>query len=473
MTREFRTFGNPYLPSWEYVPDGEPHVFGDRVYVYGSHDSFNGHVFCLGDYVCWSAPVEDLTLWRYEGVIYKKTNDPLNSSGSMCLYAPDVTQGPDGQFYLYYVLDKVSIVSVAVADNPAGPFSFYGYVRHPDGELLGERAGDENQFDPGVLTEGSITYLYTGFCSKGDRSRTGPMVSIIGPDMRTLVSGPKNLLPSEPYSKGSGFEGHEYFEAASMRKIKDTYYFIYSSVLLHELCYATSDRPDSGFKYRGVLISNNDLHIGGYKDPETPAYYGGNNHGSIAEIAGRWYVFYHRHTHGTTFCRQGCAEPIELKKDGTFVQAEMTSQGLRNKPFSGKGTYPAYIACNLWNEIPSLYTAQAAWPDNRFPLITQEGKDGDEVDGFIANMMDGAVAGFKYFDFSDVQSISIRVRGYCRGFFIVSTSPSGIAAARIPVEFTNVWTEYRTTLNLEDGIHALYFRYEGEGRASFASFSIE
>ena len=35
---------NPYLPSWEYIPDGEPYVFGDRVYVYGSHDYFNGYV---------------------------------------------------------------------------------------------------------------------------------------------------------------------------------------------------------------------------------------------------------------------------------------------------------------------------------------------------------------------------------------------------------------------------------------------
>ena len=58
---------NPYLPSWEYIPDGEPYVFGDRVYVYGSHDLYNGHVFCLGDYVCWSAPVDDLSDWRYEG----------------------------------------------------------------------------------------------------------------------------------------------------------------------------------------------------------------------------------------------------------------------------------------------------------------------------------------------------------------------------------------------------------------------
>lgn len=96
---------NPYLPSWEYIPDGEPYVFGDRVYVYGSHDFYNGHVFCLGDYVCWSAPVDNLADWRYEGVIYPKTEDPLNRDGKMCLYAPDVTVGPDGRYYLYYVLD--------------------------------------------------------------------------------------------------------------------------------------------------------------------------------------------------------------------------------------------------------------------------------------------------------------------------------------------------------------------------------
>ena len=42
---------NPYLPSWEYIPDGEPYVFDDRVYVYGSHDRFNGCTFCLNDYV--------------------------------------------------------------------------------------------------------------------------------------------------------------------------------------------------------------------------------------------------------------------------------------------------------------------------------------------------------------------------------------------------------------------------------------
>ena len=58
---------NPYLPSWEFVPDGEPHVFDGRVYIYGSHDFYNGDVFCMGDYVCWSADIHDLGNWRYEG----------------------------------------------------------------------------------------------------------------------------------------------------------------------------------------------------------------------------------------------------------------------------------------------------------------------------------------------------------------------------------------------------------------------
>ena len=92
---------NPYLPGCEYIPDGEPHVFNGRVYIYGSHDRFNGHVFCLNDYVCWSAPVDNLADWRYEGVIYQKTDDPDNREGKACLYAPDVTVGPDGRYYLY------------------------------------------------------------------------------------------------------------------------------------------------------------------------------------------------------------------------------------------------------------------------------------------------------------------------------------------------------------------------------------
>lgn len=462
---------NPYLPSWEYIPDGEPYVFNGRVYVYGSHDRFNGHAYCLNDYVCWSAAVDDLGDWRYEGVIYKKTDDPLNQAGNMCLYAPDITVGTDGRYYLYYVLDKVPVVSVAVCDTPAGKYTFYGYVHYSDGVRLGERKGDEPQFDPGVLTEGDRTYLYTGFCAIGDRSRTGPMATVLGPDMLTILEEPVFIAPSEPYSAGSSFEGHEFFEAPSIRKKGNTYYLIYSSIAMHELCYATSKYPTKDFVYRGVIVSNNDLHIDSYKPADKPMFYGGNNHGSIVEINGKWYIFYHRHTNGSNFSRQGCMEPIEILDNGTIPQVEMTSGGPSEEPLMGYGEYPAYLACNLFCKDEEKYTGQL-WMDSQFPKITQDGKDGDEEVGYIINMQDSATAGFKYFDCKGIKGIKIKVRGYCRGAFEVKTSWDGEVLGKIPVDFTNVWTEYSRGIAIPDGVHSLYFTYKGTGSASLASFSL-
>ncbi len=464
---------NPYLPSWEYIPDGEPYVFGDRVYVYGSHDRFRGHAYCLNDYVCWSAPVDDLGDWRFEGVIYRKTQDPFNREGMMCLYAPDVTVGPDGRYYLYYVLDKKSVVSVAVCDTPAGQYEFYGYVHDQKGGLLGEREGDEPQFDPGVLTEGNRTYLYTGFCAIGDTTRTGPMGTVLDADMLTILEEPVKIAPSQPYSAGSSFEGHEFFEAPSIRKKGDLYYFIYSSVAMHELCYATSKDPMKGFVYGGVIVSNADLHIDSYKPAHRNMAYGGNNHGSIVEIAGKWYIFYHRQTDGTNFSRQGCIEQITFREDGSIPQAEITSCGANGGPLIGKGEYPAYLACHLFARDPALTTgAPGEWMDCRFPKVTQDGKDGDEEVGYVANLREGAHAGFKYFDCKGITRVSIRVRGYCKGAFGVKTRWDGEALGWIPVGFTNEWQEYSADIAIPDGIHALYFVYQGTGAANLASFAL-
>ncbi|TYQ13126.1 UNVERIFIED_CONTAM: Beta-xylosidase [Acetivibrio alkalicellulosi] len=465
---------NPYLPSWEYVPDGEPYVFNNRVYVYGSHDRFNGYVYCLNDYVCWSAPVNDLSNWNYEGVIYKRTDIQNNEDCDSCLYAPDVTIGPDGRYYLYYVDSKRSIVSVAVCDTPAGKYEFYGYVHYSDGAILGEREGDEPQFDPGVLTEGDKTYLYTGFCAIGDKSRSGAMATVLGSDMLTIIEEPVIIAPSEPYSKGSGYEGHEFFEAPSIRKRGDTYYFIYSSIVMHELCYATSKHPTKGFEYKGVIVSNNDIHISSYKPAEKPMYYGGNNHGSIVEIDQKWYIFYHRHTNGTNFSRQGCMEQIQILEDGIIPQVEMTSCGPNNGPLKGFGEYPAYLACNLFCKDESMYTdCTGAWMDKQFPKITQDGRDGDEEVGYIANMKLSATAGFKYFDCKGIKRIKIKVRGYCQGDFEVKTSWNGPALGTIRVGFSNVWKEYSSDITIPDGIQSLYFTYNGDGSASLASFKLE
>ena len=460
---------NPYLPSWEYIPDGEPHVYNGRVYVYGSHDFYNGFVFCMGDYVCWSAPVEDLSDWRYEGVIYKRDADPLNKEGKMCLYAPDVTVGPDGRYYLYYVLDKVSIVSVAVCDTPAGEYKFYGYVHDESGKRLGEREGDMPQFDPGVITENGKTYLYTGFCGHGDKSRKGAMATVLKEDMLTIEQEPEVIVPGCEYSDGSGYEGHAFFEAPSIRKVGDVYYFVYSSEVMHELCYATSTSPTSGFTYRGVIVSNADMHIDTYKPADKPMAYGANNHGGMVQVGEDWYIFYHRHTNSVWFNRQGCAEKIAILGDGSIPQVEMTSCGLNGGPLAGKGFYPAYTACHLFTDSDCMYVSDCG----SFPKIMQDGRDGDEEEGYIGNIKDTATAGFKYFDCKDVKRISIFTRGYAHGFFEVKLAWNGEVLAKLPLDNTNVWEKCTADIAIPDGVQSIYLTFRGSGNASLKGFELE
>ncbi|MBO4331142.1 MAG: family 43 glycosylhydrolase, partial [Oscillospiraceae bacterium] len=410
----------------------------------------------------------DLSDWRYEGVIYRKTQDPDNRSGEQCLYAPDVTRGPDGRYYLYYVLDHQSIVSVAVCDTPAGSYEFYGNVRYPDGTLLGNRPGDDPQFDPAVLTEGDRTYLYTGgVCFRFEREKGGAMGVMLDRDMLTVLEGPVFVVPSAKTSAGTGFEDHEFFEASSIRKFGDLYYFVYSSVWMNELCYAVSREPLSGFVYGGVLISNCDWGIGGWKEPRKRTYVGGNNHGGLAEAAGKRYIFYHRHTNGTEFSRQGCMERVEVLPDGSMPQAEMTSTG-GGEPFEGRGEFPAWLACNLfWDSLQ---------PDRQNPnppRITQDGRDGDEEEGYVAGMTDGVTVGFKYFRCENVKRVTVRTRGYAGGRLELRISPDGECLGSIQLGFRNQWTPFSADIAVPDGVNALYFTYRGSGSAMLASFELE
>ena len=99
----------------------------------------NGNEFCEQDYVSWSAPLDDLSDWRYEGVIYRKDQDPYNVN-VLPLYAPDVVQGRDGRYYLYYCIKFQDFINVAVCDTPAGQYEFYGRVQYKDGQAMMEKS---------------------------------------------------------------------------------------------------------------------------------------------------------------------------------------------------------------------------------------------------------------------------------------------------------------------------------------------
>lgn len=467
---------NPYLPSWEYVPDGEPHVFGDRIYVYGSHDIFNSNDFCQGNYVCWSCPVDNVKEWRYEGVIWKRKDDPKNWKNSP-LYAPDVCQGPDGRYYLYYFYGYSGRIGVAVCDTPAGKYEFYGFVHYEDGTIYGKRKGDIFQFDPGVYVEGDTCYLYTGFGPvnypfflTGGKPITkhGPVCATLKSDMLTVVSTSYMGVECKVSGKGTPYEGHEFFEAASMRKIGDKYYFIYSAFAGHELCYAVSDNPVNGFKYGGVLVSIGDVGLRGIKGVKDAANFTGNTHGSIVrDASGQYYVFYHRQTNRHCFSRQACAEPITIEADGSIKQVEVTSCGLNGAPLVGKGTYPSYIACNLTCKKGGAFYSVIKCTGR--PYFTQDGKDREEgPDQYIKNMTDGSKAGFKYFSFEKPEKISVSVRSITNASMEV-TDENGTLLATIPVSGTGTFS---APLSPIEGKHALFFEMKGKGKLDFISFTL-
>lgn len=499
---------NPYLPSYEYVPDGEPHVYGERVYVYGSHDRFNGANFCLNDYVCYSASIYDLADWRYEGVIFRKDQDPrnqnipadapapqrgfaafaearegdLNPPGIRFMNAPDAVRGPDGRYYLYYCIDWMPEIGVAVCDEPAGAYQFLGFVRHPDGTILGQGAQDLVQFDPGIFVDDDgIVYLYSG-CGPARPDQPCPnstsLVMTLQTDMLTLAMEPKPLLPLLPESVGTEFEGHAFFEASSIRKAMGRYYLVYCSTNSHELCYAISKKPDRDFRFGGTLVDIGDVYLDGRaaKDALNPL---GNTHGGMECINGQWYIFYHRHTNRSFYSRQACAEKIEILEDGSIRQAEVTSCGLNKGPLVGEGIYPAYICCQLTGSKGAVFSHPLVVKMD-YPYLTQDCPDVDPADlhheepvQYIANLTNGSVAGYKYFALQGLDEIRVTLRGQAEGDILIKTDPTGECLGKIPVKTaSHAWTEFAGKVSLPEGTHPLYFCFEGSGRIDFQRFTL-
>lgn len=359
---------NPYLPNWEYIPDGEPRVFDDRIYVYGSHDRKDSIDFCDYKLKVWSAPVSDPTKWVCHGDIFR-SRDGHDSPSDVdwtdeLLFAPDVVER-GGKYYLYaYIVNAKGCV--AVADRPEGPFRLLSRYKYD----IPNHYDNGTFIDPGVLVDDDgRVYIYCGY--------QGSYMCELKDNMYEAVPGSYKLdiIPTA--------EPHCFFEACSPRKINGTYYLIYSPQRGSCLDYATSDSPTGPFTYRGTIIDN------GIDFP------GGNDHGSVCCVNGQWYIFYHRMTNGTIMSRRGCVERIEILQDGTIPQVEMTSLGFEES-LNPYDFTQADTACVLKGGCYITETSVFERP--------------------IVNVTDGCVMGWKYFDFGeDFASKTMQIRLKLRG----------------------------------------------------------
>ena len=427
-TEKLTTVGNPYLPLWEHIPDGEPYVFDDpdnpgkqRVYIYGSHDDLITE-YCGRDQVVWSAPVEDLTQWRYDGVILvvdkNRDGEKFDSAGTAdVLYAPDVTLVTDStgkKTYYLFPNDQTGFRNglIAKSDRPDGPFEVCNWNKENPNLVDGVL-----QFDPAVFVDDDgRVYGYWGF----ERSYAAEF------DPTTMATVKPGTMIVEDMISGRNQEGRfKFFEASSIRKIKDKYVFIYSRFTEegefglptsnYTLAYAYSDHPLGPWTYGGTIIDGRGREKDEQGNVIASATPDGNTHGSICEINGKWWVFYHRQTGTDEYARQAMVAPIEVKvEEGVGGKVEISEGEYNSEGFATNGLNPlerhsAGIAC--WYTGPKPATHE--WPNNTLYGSYVASGYGTESNfdapydlknntNDVVNNTDGSIVGYKYFNFSDV-----------------------------------------------------------------------
>ncbi len=424
------TVGNPYLPLWEHIPDGEPYVFEDpdqpgklRVYIYGSHDDLID-AYCGRDQVVWSASVDSLNNWRYDGVILvvdkNAKGEPFDSVGTAdVLFAPDVTMTTDAngkKTYWLFPNDQTGYRNglIAKSDRPDGPFEVCNWSKDNATQVTGIYG-----FDPAVFVDddGRI-YGYWGFGHS--------MAAEIDPaTMCTVKPGTKvvdGMIGGYKEPNGGDFR---FFEASSIRKIKDKYVFIYSRFTKegefglpttnYTLAYCYSDKPLGPWTYGGTIIDGRAREKDEQGNVIASANVSGNTHGSICEINGQWYVFYHRQTGLNEFARQAMVAPIEVKvTEGPggkveISEGEYTSEGFALNGLDPFERHPAAICC--WYTGPKV--AIHEWPNNTFfgsYVAAGYGTDDKFEKPYdlrnntndVVNNTDGSIVGYKYFNFDAV-----------------------------------------------------------------------
>ena len=422
---QLSTPGNPYMPLWEHIPDGEPYVFEDpdqpgkkRVYVYGSHDNLITE-YCGRDQVVWSAFVDSLNNWRYDGVILvvdkNRDGEPFDSVGTAdVLYAPDVTLVTDAngkKTYYLFPNDQTGGRNglIAKSDRPDGPFEVCNWSKDNPNLVDGVL-----QFDPAVFVDDDgRVYGYWGF----ERSYAAEF------DPQTMATVKPGTKIVEDMISGRNQAGiFSFFEASSIRKIKDKYVFIYSRFTKdgefglptsnYTLAYCYSDNPLGPWTYGGTIIDGRAREKDEQGNVIASATPDGNTHGSICEINGQWYVFYHRQTGTNEYARQAMVAPIDVKvEEGKGGKVEISEGEYNSQGFALNGLDPferhsAGICC--WYTGPKPATHE--WPNNTFYgsyVAAGYGTDSKfdapydlkNNTNLVVNNTDGSIVGYKYFNF--------------------------------------------------------------------------
>jgi hypothetical protein len=486
---------NPYLPLWEHLPDGEPRVFEDpdhpgkyRAYIIGSHD-ITYSAYCGNDIRMWSAPVEDLSQWKDEGPIFSWYVDGQWDT----MFAPDLVETTDRKtgkktYWLYpHSRGWRRVPMVCKGDRPNGPFTPVNLTK--DGRQC--LPGSLIDFDPSVFIEnitdkkdpdydkGFRAYVFYGFqhstaCELDQNTmysmRPGTKLHdyfIPASARYGVVRDPEGTTYPALY-KGQNPGDFNFFEASSIRQVGNKYVMVFSGYSGPDyglgstnsaLRYAFGDSPLGPWRSGGVLVDSRGVvenEDGSHLMTTNAAH---NTHGSLQQINGQWYVFYHRPPRGFGNARQAMVAPVKItwdKKsvadggvvkitaydpyaknnewtakasDGTqYTGAEVTSEGFQIFGLPPYNYYSAGIACFMTGN---------EWMQDNYDVWN------NSMD--LAGITNKGIVGFKYFGFGGLNKDTKGIKAFAgtkKGDgtkLNINLVPGGKGAFKIHVMLDNPW----------------------------------
>ncbi|MBL7708436.1 MAG: family 43 glycosylhydrolase [Chitinophagaceae bacterium] len=339
---------NPIVRN-QFSADPSARVFGDKVYVFPSHDLLategKGRPgwFCMEDYHVFSS--SNLTDWTDHGLIITQNKVPWVRPDSYSMWAPDCIER-NGKYYFYFpaapkdtiTYGKGFRIGVAVANKPEGPYT-------PESTpIKGVHGIDPNVF----IDKDGQAYLYW---SAGN---------IYGAKLKSNMLELDSKVDTLGYLPTKGLkEGPYLFERNGV------YYLTYPHVenKIERLEYAIGDNPLGPFKYAGVIM-----------DESASGCW--TNHHSFINFENQWYLFYHDRDYSPGFdkARSIRADSLSFNADGTIKKVIPTLRGIgvtdakkeiqvdRYSAISNEGASIDFIdTTNRFLGWKTIFTKQGAW----------------------------------------------------------------------------------------------------------------
>jgi hypothetical protein len=406
---------NPLITD-QFTADPSARVFGDRVYVFPSHDILategkgRKDWFCMEDYHVFSSA--DLINWTDHGTIVEQNKVPWVKPDSYSMWAPDCIER-NGKYYFYFPsIPKDTInykkgftVGVAIASKPEGP-----YIAEPN-PIKGVSGIDPNVF---IDNDGQAYLYWSGgniYAAKLKENMTE-----LDSEVKILENLPAKGLKEGPYV----------FERNGI------YYLTYPHVenKIERLEYAIADHPLGPFKVAGVIMD------------ESPTGCWTNHH-SIIEFKKQWYLFYHHNDLSPQFdkARSIRADYLFFNPDGSIRKVIPTLRGI------GITKATDQIQIDRYSEL-SKEGVSISFLDN---LDTFKGwkttfnKSGAQIQ---YNSVD--------FEHKRIKSVVIKAFSEKGGVLQITSGKKKTVIAEVIIPKGNNWTEIKAPLlKFESGIQDL------------------